>query len=119
MSGYHFNHHFDWRFYDRNLIITPLFHISGHMFTITNLHRGSTSVYADFHPNLTWDVIEQEQITGTNPDCVCSQTPNSDLNKEKIIEYCRGRLAALSVAIELNLLISFHALLLEKYIKPN
>ncbi|SHF25821.1 Acyl-CoA synthetase (AMP-forming)/AMP-acid ligase II [Seinonella peptonophila] len=63
MSGYHFSNHFDWRTFDRNLIITPMFHISGHMFTVTNLVRGSTSVYADFHPRLTWQVIENERIT--------------------------------------------------------
>lgn len=63
MSGYVLGNHFDWRMTDRNLIITPMFHISGCMFMVTNAVRGSTAVYAQFHPNFIWNVIEKERIT--------------------------------------------------------
>lgn len=63
MAGYNIGNHFEWRSFDRCLIITPMFHISGHMMSITNFLRGSTIVYADFHPQGTWQVIEAERIT--------------------------------------------------------
>lgn len=63
ISGYGLGNQFDWRFYDRNLIISPMFHITGYLFSITNIVRGSTIVYADFHPSLVWHLIETEKIT--------------------------------------------------------
>ncbi|WP_051272134.1 class I adenylate-forming enzyme family protein [Shimazuella kribbensis] len=63
MSGYVLGNHFDWRSTDRNLIITPMFHISGCMFMVTNAVRGSTVVISKFHPKLIWTIIEKERIT--------------------------------------------------------
>lgn len=62
-AGYNIGNHFDYRSFDRNLIITPMFHISGYMFSVANLLRGATTIFADFHPKMIWDLIEQEQIT--------------------------------------------------------
>jgi acyl-CoA synthetase (AMP-forming)/AMP-acid ligase II len=63
MSGYAIGNHLDWRLTDRNLIITPMFHITGCMYTVTNAVRGSTVIYSQFHPKLIWNVIETERIT--------------------------------------------------------
>ncbi|WP_092038915.1 class I adenylate-forming enzyme family protein [Planifilum fulgidum] len=55
----------DLRYRDRFLFVTPLFHISGMVFTITALARGITLVLnTQFHPLQIWDLIESEQITG-------------------------------------------------------
>lgn len=62
-AGYNIGNHFDYRSFDRNLIITPMFHISGYMFSLANLLRGATTIFGDFHPKLIWDLIEREQIT--------------------------------------------------------
>ena len=55
----------DLRAQDRFLFVTPLFHISGMMFTIGCLIRGMTLVLANqFHPLQIWDLLQAEKITG-------------------------------------------------------
>ncbi|OYD06486.1 class I adenylate-forming enzyme family protein [Paludifilum halophilum] len=55
----------DLRYRDRFLFVTPLFHISGMMFMIGSLLRGSTLVvHSQFHPLNIWDLLQAEKITG-------------------------------------------------------
>lgn len=58
------NHTLDLRMGDRFLFVTPLFHISGMMFTVGTCVRGITLVLAtQFHPVEIWDLIEKERVT--------------------------------------------------------
>ncbi|WP_124727068.1 class I adenylate-forming enzyme family protein [Staphylospora marina] len=53
----------DWRYRDRFLMVTPLFHISGMVISVCALFRGFTLVVNDqFHPMQTWDLLESEKI---------------------------------------------------------
>jgi acyl-CoA synthetase (AMP-forming)/AMP-acid ligase II len=53
----------DWRYRDRFLVVTPLFHISGMVIPICALVRGFTLVVSDqFHPMKIWDLLHAEKI---------------------------------------------------------
>ncbi|BCU81508.1 acyl--CoA ligase [Polycladomyces abyssicola] len=53
----------DWRYRDRFLVVTPLFHISGMVIPICALVRGLTLVVSDqFHPVKIWDLLHTEKI---------------------------------------------------------
>jgi acyl-CoA synthetase (AMP-forming)/AMP-acid ligase II len=53
----------DWRYRDRFLVVTPLFHISGMVISVCALFRGFTLVLNDqFHPMQIWDLLNDEKI---------------------------------------------------------
>jgi acyl-CoA synthetase (AMP-forming)/AMP-acid ligase II len=53
----------EWRYRDRFLVVTPLFHISGMVIPICALFRGFTLVVNDqFHPMQIWDLLNAEKI---------------------------------------------------------
>ncbi|WP_089969903.1 long-chain-fatty-acid--CoA ligase [Lihuaxuella thermophila] len=53
----------DWRYRDRFLVTSPLFHISGMIIPICCLVRGLTMVVNDqFHPMKIWELLDAEKI---------------------------------------------------------
>ncbi|MDN4593064.1 o-succinylbenzoate--CoA ligase [Polycladomyces subterraneus] len=54
----------DWRYRDRFLSVTPLFHIGGLNPVVVNVHTGTTTYFMpEFHPSRVWEVIQEEHIT--------------------------------------------------------
>jgi len=53
----------EWRYRDRFLVLTPLFHISGFVVMASALFRGFTLVTINqFHPLHVWDFLNEEKI---------------------------------------------------------
>ncbi|MBN2909943.1 long-chain-fatty-acid--CoA ligase [Polycladomyces sp. WAk] len=53
----------EWRYRDRFLVVSPLFHISGMIIPVCALVRGLTMVVNDqFHPIQIWDLLNAERI---------------------------------------------------------
>ena len=54
----------DWDFDDRFLLVAPLFHIGGLAPLVTNVQKGTTTVFIpNFDPKGVWAVIAKERIT--------------------------------------------------------
>ncbi|MBA4495783.1 class I adenylate-forming enzyme family protein [Paenactinomyces guangxiensis] len=54
----------DWRYGDRYLAVSPLFHVSGMMVMLSAILQGMTMVImSDFNTSNIWEMIEAERIT--------------------------------------------------------
>jgi len=58
------SHTIEWNYDHRFLLVAPLFHIGGLAPLITNIHKGSTTIFMpNFDPVAVWGTVAKERIT--------------------------------------------------------